>query len=155
MAKITKVEVKESTYQGKVKKSYLFTLDTGEVGYANDKPWDFKEGDIVDYKKEVKKSAKGEYNLFTFTRGGQETPKTPQNFLPNTPVVPQAKLSPSGGMITPLDVFNAKCAFIRELFPAVLEGLFAGKVDNIRAMAMLDEYFAKGGLMIDEIARDK
>jgi hypothetical protein len=69
MSKITKVEEIKSTYQGKEKKSYKFTLDDGKVGYASNKaPWEFKEGDAISYSTEVKKSSKGEYNLFTFTR---------------------------------------------------------------------------------------
>ena len=69
MAKITKVDVKESTYQGKTKKSYLFTLDDGTIGYTSNKePWTFKEGEAVSYTKEVKTSTKGEYNILTFTR---------------------------------------------------------------------------------------
>lgn len=92
MAKITKVEEKKSTYQGKEKVSYLFTLDDGITGYASNKsPWEFKEGDNVSYTREVKKSSKGEYNLFTFTKvegqssGGVPTPPQPPQKTFNIP----------------------------------------------------------------------
>jgi hypothetical protein len=91
MSKITKVEEIKSIYQGKEKKSYKFTLDDGKIGYsANKAPWEFKEGDNITYTTEIKKSSKGEYNLFTFTRADGGQPSTPQT--PQTPAnVPSPK----------------------------------------------------------------
>lgn len=98
MATIKKVDEKKSTYQGKEKTSYLFTLDDGLQGYASNKaPWEFKEGEQVSYTKEVKKSSRGEYNLFTFTRI-QQTGNAPEGekkddmlVLPKTGGVMRAK----------------------------------------------------------------
>lgn len=69
MTTITKIDVTTSTYQGKEKKSYLFTLSDGVQGYPESKGWDYKEGDAVTYTKESKKSSKGkEYNVLTLTK---------------------------------------------------------------------------------------
>ncbi len=98
MTTIKHVEEQISTYQGKQKKSFKFTLSDEQVGYcANPQPWEFKEGDKVTYTKEVKKSTKGEYNVFTFSRVLEAaTPPTTASgiTLPEkTPLSPQHKIN--------------------------------------------------------------
>ena len=120
MATITNVEKIESTYNGKKKTSYKFTLDDGKVGYvSNDKPWEFKQGDNVDYTLEVKKSSKGEYNLFTFKVGGnttQSTP-TPQN-------APQAAKTPNDRYFAEL-----KFQLRRDVIKTIGEVAAAGRIE--------------------------
>jgi hypothetical protein len=89
MAKIVKVEEIKSTWQGKDKTSYKFHLDDGKEGFAANKaPWEFKEGENVSYTTEVKKSSKGEYNLFTFTRLEKSAPDNTASSGP--PLKPQS-----------------------------------------------------------------
>jgi len=88
MTKIVKVDEIKSTWQGKEKKSYKFHLDDGKEGFtANQSPWEFKEGENVSYTTEVKKSSKGEYNLFTFTRLEKSAPDNTASSSPPTPPV--------------------------------------------------------------------
>jgi len=98
MATITKVDKQTRTWQGKTKTSYIFTLSDGKSGYAsNDSPWEFKEGEEVSYTCEVKKSTRGEYNLFTFTRAQNASISSPSA----SPVPPEQKTPKSDPPVPP------------------------------------------------------
>lgn len=155
MAKITKVDVIVSTYQGKEKKSYKFTLDDGKMGYASNKdPWDFKEGDMVSYTTEIKKSSKGEYNLFTLTRlSGNQALQQQQN-IPNLPVSsPVEPRSPSVG-IPALEIFKAKVEANIRVMEVILNAFFEGKTDNLKSIEKFNEWKVIMENTVDDIAKE-
>ena len=144
MAKITKVETQKSTYQGKDKTSYIFTLDDGKSGYASNKtPWEFKEGDDVSYTVEVRKSSKGEYNLFTFTRGASSgsSSSTP----PVTPQRPAIHVG-SGKSKEELKVEAAV-----EIMKVVLSAFYEGKIETGKVAPDQREYVTLVWSEIDEV----
>lgn len=103
MTKIKKIEVKTGTYQGKPKTSYIATLEDGVNGYFNVKdPNEFKEGDDIEYTKEVKKSSSGkDYNLLTFKKVQPSAAQT-------TPTPAKEGMEKKSIVLDPKDIFNAK-----------------------------------------------
>ena len=140
---ITHVEVIESTYQGKTKKSYKFTLSDGKIGYsANKSPWEFKEGEAVDYTSETKKSAKGEYNLFTFARVAGSA--APQGTPPPTP--PKANLPHAA-----VDIARMKFESRMQVCKLTHDLILAGKFSDLEAVEHLKAWTIEMDNLIDGI----
>jgi hypothetical protein len=146
MAKITKIDVKTSTYQGKEKKSYLFTLDDGVGGFlSNNNPESFREGDEVTYTKEVKKSGQGkDYNVLTLTLGGgSNTP--PANPAPR-PQAPAPVVVPQEATVLKMK-FESRMKCLELAHNAYL----SGKLDDKEALEHCVAWVAVADGLINEI----
>ena len=135
------------------KKSWKFTMDDGVVGYiTNDKPWEYKSGEAVSYTVEDK----GTYKLLTLTRFSGEKEACPPQDKPNLPISkPVETRSPSGGSITPLEVFKAKTEANLRVMEVVLNAFFDGKTDNLKSVEKFNEWKVIMGNTVDELAREQ
>jgi len=143
MAQITKVDKIESEFKGKKKTSYKFTLDDGKVGYAsNDKVWEFKEGDPVSYTVEIKKSSKGEYNLFTFTRAGEQ---------PSAPPAQQPKPQEQKTNFGNNDLLRFKVDLRIAVLRTIGEVAAAGRIEPKEMVDYYNTFYPAADASIDEL----
>lgn len=154
MAKITKIDVSKSTYQGKEKKSYKFTLDDGKDGYcasdSDKKPWEYRVGDEVTYTNVVKTGKNGDYNNFTFKMGGNTTPveKVSEN-APHgakTPGLPISNLP-----YAKIDIAEWKFQSRMQLCKLTHDLILAGKLSDTEAKTHLEAWSISMDELIDGI----
>lgn len=139
---ITHVEVIKSTYNGKEKTSYKFTLSDGKIGYsANKSPWEFKEGETVDYTSEIKQSAKGSYNLFTFARVGGTIAPPPAPPMPAKANLPHAAV----------DIARMKFESRMQVCKLTHDLILAGKFSDLEAVEHLKAWTIEMDNLIDGI----
>jgi len=143
---MTKIkEVNEFT-KSNGKKGWRFILDDGKEGFiSNDKPWEYKAGDEVTYTMEVKKTAKGEYNIFTFGAAGATPPpqQTTQSLVAQSPA----------GILTPTGLSSMKFEGRLKCIQLAHDTYLAGKLDDNEAKNHCREWVVLADALIDDLAK--
>lgn len=157
MATIKKVDVTKSEYNGKEKTNYKFTLSDGKIGFVSNKPWEFKEGDEVNYTTEVKKSPKGEYNLFTFVRIQGSAPAPTPAPSPNkeTKQSFDRPMTPPTGAMPSVDIRLLKVDAAKTALEIVMENY---RVEKVKPEEVTTKFKEAAILLyneIDDIFSDK
>ena len=149
---MTKIkEVKEFT-KSNGKKGWRFILDDGKEGFiSNDKPWEYKEGDEVSYTMEVKKTAKGEYNIFTFGVAGATTEQPQQT--KNVGEMLSDKFADPSYFKQPKSYDEMKC----DLRVAIIQSLgvivAAGKIEPKEIPTYFNDIYPALDLSIDDLSK--
>lgn len=154
MATIKKVEEFKKANN---KKSWKFTMDDGTQGYSHpnnpEKPWEYKEGDVVG----VKVESKGTYNLLHFTRAEESVPSAPPttednaNQSPTEPIKPPS-LSKISSVMT---ISEMKYESQIIVFKWCMKLILAGKWDNKEAKENFVEWVGLSNNSIDELNSNK
>jgi len=147
MVTITKVE--EFTKKNG-KKGWKFFLSDGKDGFiSNDKPWEYKEGETVNYSLEVKKTGTGEYNVFTLTRVDADTATSQPNPTPTkqTEGAPPAKKAE----LTPLELLQLKVELRKRVIQVIGEVASAGRIEPKEMAEYYNEFYLATDASLDEL----
>jgi len=132
------------------KKGWRFFLSDGKEGFiTNDKPWEYQEGEKVDYTLEVKKSPKGEYNLFTLTRVGEEIKE--QSAPPQEPTETKSAASRAKVSLTPAELLSLKISLRKEVIRVIGQAAASGHIEPKEMPDYYNDFYLATDASLDEL----
>ena len=122
------------------KKTWKFTMDDGTEGYSHpdnaEKPWEYKEGDVLNVKVENKET----YNLLHFTRG--ETPPKDDR----TPPPPKVELGKDR-------LIEFKMQLRRDVIRTIGVAASAGRIEPKEMAEYYNEFYMATDASVDELCK--
>jgi len=152
MVTITKVE--EFTKKNG-KKGWKFFLSDGKDGFiTNDKPWEYKKDELVDYSLEVRKTPNGgEYNLLTLTRVG-DTMNTPHPQAKEPTPQSEERLPPANkAELSPLELLQLKVELRKRVIQVIGEVAAAGRIEPKDMAEYYNEFYLATDASLDELCK--